>query len=166
MLLLNLNSHFWDPSILKVVFAVWRAKKRCFEMFSSESVFSAWYLSNEEVRGQFLCLQGCCAPGKPGKSGNVSGKAREKWGNIFYAPGWVSNERGFDFIQAQVYCSYILWNFRANFREFNLLISLVELYVVRIIRHGHPHGYPYGYLCKRSEGADIHMHILALLPFT
>jgi len=43
---------------------------------------------------------------------------------------------------------------------------LVELFVVRIIRLGHPRGYPYGYPCKWWEGADIYTDILALWPFT
>jgi len=44
-------------------------------------------------------------------------------------------------------------------------ITLVELSIVRIIRHG-LHGYPYGYLCKWSKGADIHTDIHAPWPFT
>jgi len=44
--------------------------------------------------------------------------------------------------------------------------SLVELSVVRIIRHGHPHGYPCGYPCKWREVADIYTDVLALWQFS
>ena len=45
-------------------------------------------------------------------------------------------------------------------------IPLVELSVVRIIRHGYPHGYPYRYPCNGSKGEDIRMDVRALKPFT
>jgi len=47
----------------------------------------------------------------------------------------------------------------------NIILSLVELSVVRMIRHRHPCGYPYGYPRKYGQGADIHTDSLALGPF-